>query len=201
MVPVAAIVLGAALWLSRPTEVPVAERRPADGVGELVTGEGEPVGYERACPTLEGVHTAGGPADQQSLRAALAALCNVELPPDVTERLRRFAAAQGVVRFGLFERSGVDVTSDLEASPPVIYPNVRFTQTDPLWIGPLVVYETTFLDAERRSAEGVVSARAAEWRACELLLGGRAAPQGCRDAEVLLDLPDPLAALRAAGYR
>jgi hypothetical protein len=201
MVPAAALVLAIVLFTTRTTEVPLAERRPADGVGEIHTGETEPVTYERACPLLEGVRIAGGPSDQESLRAAIAALCNVPLPDDVSDRLRRFAEAEGVVRFAVFERSAVDVTSDLAADPPVVYPNARFTQTDPLWIAPLLVHETVFLVVDHTTADGLLEARRAEHRVCQLLLSGRREPQGCRDAAALLDLPDPLAALRDAGFR
>jgi hypothetical protein len=125
-------------------------------------------------------------------------------PADTSAALalkRTSADIGGVVRFGLFERSGVDVTSGFELHPPVIYPNVRFTRTDPMWIGPLVVYETAFLANDPTAASGVLEARRAERRACELLLPGLQEPQGCRDAEALLELADPAAALRQAGFR
>lgn len=201
MVPVAFGVLLYALLATGTTEVPVAERRPVDGVGEIHTGDTQPVVYERACPMLEGIQIAGGPADLDSLRRGLAALCNARPEGVLWDRLATFSHQGGVVRFAVFERSGASVTSDLEADPPMVYLNARYSRTDPSWLGPLLVYETAFLHTDPRDAVGVFQARQAEAQVCEIMLPADRPSPGCRDAEALLGLPDPVAALREAGFR
>jgi hypothetical protein len=207
LIPVAVAVLVVALLGGRPEEVPAAARRPPPAppltseVGAIAVGETPAAAYEQACPLLRGVQIAGGPADVASLEAAVDALCRADLPVDVRERLERFASAGGVVRFAVFERSGVDVASDMTAAPPTVYLNARFTQTDPRWIGPLIVHETVVLEGDPDTAATALRARRAEQVACQRLLRDDPEPQGCRDAAALLDLPDPIAALEDVGYR
>ncbi|MDQ3709712.1 MAG: hypothetical protein M3387_10505, partial [Actinomycetota bacterium] len=119
-----------------------------------------------------------------------------------TLRLSAFAAAGGVVRFAQFEATGVDSTARLDTDPPVILVNARLTRTDPLWIAPLVAHDTTFFQGpDPGTAEAALAARQVEDLVCDRLLAGRRESRGCTDAEALLAMPDPLAALRAAGYR
>ena len=203
----AALTAAAAFVLYRPAQVPVAARRPppagglTTAVGARNVGDSRPVVYRDACRMLAGVRVAGSPADPQLLRRGLAGLCNTGLPDDVAERLRRFAARGGVVRFAQFEATGVDSTARLDADPPVVLVNARFARTDPLWIAPLVVHDTTFLDRDPARAESALAARRAEAFVCERLLAGRRPSRGCTDAQALLAPPDPLAALRNAGFR
>ena len=208
MIPVAIAAVIAAFVVVRPAEVPVAERRPppagdlTSDVGQFVVGEASPEPYADVCPTLRGVQIAGTDDDQQALRLGLAGLCNISLPGDVSEALARFAQAGGVVRFSAFEQTGVDSTAQLDADPPRILINARLQLTDPLWIAPLVAHDATLLStaAEPGTAEAELEARQAEVLVCERLLGGRRSSRGCADARELLDLPDPLGALRAAGF-
>lgn len=208
-VPLAVAAAVGAFAVFGPREVPVAERRPpppASGdltsdVGRFAVGASEPQAYAEACPRLRGVQIAGTDADRQALRLGLAGLCNTTLPDEVDDRLRRFAAAGGVVRFAQFEATGVDSTARLGADPPVILVNARLQRTDPLWIAPAVAHDVTFLDADPATATGALVARRVEDLVCDRLLEGRRASRGCDDAEALLALPDPLAALRDAGFR
>jgi hypothetical protein len=207
MIPIAVAAVIAAFVVFRPAEVPVADRRPppagdlTNAVGEFVIGESAPQPYADACPTLRGVQIAGTEQDQRVLRLGIAGLCNVSLPGEITDRLARFAQAGGVVRFAAFEQTGVDSTAQPDAVPPRILVNARLQLTDPLWIAPLVAHDVTFTEADPATAEGALEARRAEALVCDRLLGGRRPSRGCGDARAVLDLPDPLAALRAAGFR
>ena len=207
MIPVAIGAVIAAFVVFRPAAVPVAERRPppssglTSDVGQFVVGQAQPQPYAEVCPTLRGVQVAGTDADQRVLRLGLAGLCNVSLPGEVSDRLARFAQAGGVVRFSAFEQTGVDSTAELDADPPRILLNARLQLTDPLWIAPAVAHDVTFLDSDPATADGALEARRVEALVCDRLLGGRRASRGCDDARELLELPDPLAALRAAGFR
>lgn len=207
LVPIAIVTAIAAFALFRPAPVPVAERRPppagdlTTAVGDFVVGEAEPQPYTEVCPRLAGVQIAGTETDREALRLGLAALCNVSLPEEVSDRLSRFGQAGGVVRFSAFEITGVDSTAQLDAEPPRILVNAKLQLTDPLWIAPLVAHDVTFLDTDPATAAGALEARRVEALVCERLLGGRRASRGCDDAAELLALPDPAGALRDAGFR
>ncbi len=206
-VPLAIAALAAAFVVFGPDEVPVAARRPrpagelTNAVGRFDIGASQPERYAEACPMLAGVQVAGTAADRAALRTGLAGLCNTTLPDEVAARLSRFAAAGGVVRFAQFEATGVDSTARLGADPPVVLVNARLQRTDPLWIAPLVAHDTTYLDTDPTTAAGALEARQVEDLVCDRLLQGRRESRGCDDAEALLALPDPLTALREAGYR
>lgn len=206
-IPLAIAVLIVALGVFRPAEVPVQARRPAPegglthAVGDLAAGHTEPVPYADACRPLEGVRIAGSSEDQRVLRAALAALCNTPLDPPEAGALEAFADAGGVVRFGTFEATGVDSTLAYERDPPVLYVNTKFSRTEPLWIAPLIAHDTTHAALGPGEAEAALAARRAEDKVCDRLLGTQRRSRACADAEALLDLPDPLQALRDAGYR
>ena len=207
MIPLALLAAVAAFVVFDPDEVPVAGRRPppADGltnaVGEHVVGDAPPVVYADACQMLQGVQVAGTDDDQAALRLGLAGLCNTSLPAEVEEQLTAFGRAGGVVRFAQFQLTGVDSTAQLDQRPPRILINAKLQRTDPLWIAPAIAHDTTFLRVDPATAAGALTARKVEILVCERLLGGRELSRGCRDAAELLALPDPLAALRDAGFR
>jgi hypothetical protein len=201
MVPVAIAALVAAFVLGGPDEVPVAARRPPPGggytnaVGDLRTGGSEPAPLDEVpCPPLEGIRVAGTQVDRAALAEGLGVLCE-DPPPGLGE----FAAGGGVVRFAQFERTGVDSTAALDGS--LILLNNRFSVTEPTWIAPLVVHDLAVLAGDPAAAETALAARQAEARACDALLDEPARSRACADAAALLALDDPLAALRAAGYR
>lgn len=207
LIPVALVAGVAAFVVFGRDEVPVAARRPppaqglTNDVGDYVTGTSAPVRYTDACPMLDGVHIAGTPADQQALRLGLAALCNTSLPPAIEDRVARFAGDNGVVRFAQFQSTGVDSTAAPRDDPPVILLNAKLQRTDPLWIAPLIAHDTTFTTVDPATAAGALEARRAEDLVCDRILSGRRESRGCNDAETLLGLRDPEAALRDAGFR
>lgn len=207
-VPVAIAVLVAAFVMMGSDDVPVAERRPPPAagltheVGELAVGDAEPVTWDAGeCPVLAGVRIAGHSADLAALSAGLEALCAADLDTATAERVRAFADAGGVVRFAVFEATGVDSTADLDGRRILV--NGKFAQSPPAWIAPLVVHDATLLDLDPREAEAALAARQAEAAVCRQLFDddGRLPSRACDDAAALTGGDDPLAALQAAGYR
>lgn len=207
LIPIALAAVVAAFVVFGKDEVSVAERRPppaqglSNDVGDYVVGESEPVAYDDACTMLKGVQIAGTAEDQQALRLGLAALCNTNVPPVISDRLARFADDGGVVRFAQFQSTGVDSTAALDADPPVILLNAKLQRTDPLWIAPLVAHDTTFVNVDPSSAAGALEARRAEDLVCDRILSGRRESRGCGDAEALVGAPDAEDRLREAGFR
>ncbi len=204
----ALVTLVAALAFFGPEELAPAQRRPppAGGlthdVGDLVIGDNPPVTYDAPCDLLAGIQIAGTDADQNLLRRALAGLCNTPLPDDARAALSSFAQSGGVVRFAVFASTGVDSAGDLEADPPRILVNSKFVQmAQPRWIAPVVAHDAVMLAGDPRSADTALRAREVEAYVCDRLLGSEPPSRGCEDAEEVLALPDPLAALREAGYR
>lgn len=211
MIPLALAAVAVVFLAFGSDRVPAATRRPppagglTTGVGDSRVGSSEPVPAEDLCPTLDGIQIAGEHVDRATLTDGLDALCDVRLDVDVAVRLREFAQAGGVVRFAQFQATGVDSTADLAANPPRILVNAKFARADPIWIAPLIAHDTAFLDLDPTTAEGALAARRAEAQVCAQLAGSPSAPdrpsRGCEDANALLALPDPLAALRSAGFR
>lgn len=207
-VPVAIVIFVAAfLVMGSSEEVPVAERRPPPGVtalthdvGEFAVGEAEPVAWDAdECPLLDGVRIAGHAADIEALSAGLEALCGTDLGPATAARVSAFADAGGVVRFAVFEATGVDSTADLDGRRILV--NGKFAQGNPAWIAPLVVHDATLLDLGPGEAEAGLAARQAEASVCDRLFGDGLRSRACEDAATLAGADDPMGELRAAGYR
>ncbi len=205
-VPAAIAVLVTAFLLMGADEVPVAERRPPPAaglthdIGEFAVGDSDPVAWDAGdCAALDGVRIAGHAADLAVLSAGLEALCTVDLAPATAERVRAFAAADGIVRFGVFEATGVDSAAELDGGQILV--NAKFSQTTPAWIAPLVVHDATLLDGDPDRAETALAARRAEAAVCAALFESSLPSRACEDAAALLAADDPLGELRAAGYR
>ena len=206
LIPVAVVLFLLAFPWGEEDAVPVAERRPppAEGlttdVGDWEIGEATPQPLEADCAGVEGLQTAGTVEDRRRLGEALNSLCGVVLPEDAGAALAALADAEAVVRFGAFERSGVDVTAVPDADPPLVLPNGRFAQAaEPRWVAPLIVYEAVRLAGDPATARTTLAAREAERVACDAVLD-EDRNVGCEDAVELLALDDPLARLRAAGF-
>lgn len=209
LVPVA---LGVVVWafvVFGPEEVPFAERRPppsAQGlttdVGQYNVGESQAQPLATTCTLVEGIRAAGSEADRARIALASDALCEVTLPVEVAQRLVAFGRAQGEVRFAQFQATGIDSTMDFGVDPPRLLLNARFASntTDPLWITPLLVHDTTYLDLDAAEATSALAAREAEAAVCDQLFEVERPSRACDDAAGLLELLDPMRALQAAGF-
>lgn len=222
-IPAAIAAVVAAFVVFTPADAPVAARRPppapdaglSTAVGEVVVGDSEPVVYRDACPLLTGVRVAGTEGEQDLLRRGLAALCNRADDPALRERMAAFAESEGVVRFAVFEHTGVDSTLDRRGSQggsgpppgagpggtPAVLLNNRYAATSPRWIAPLLAHDLTHLDGDPSLAEQELAATQAEDAVCRALLTEDERSPACRDAAALLALDDPVAALRSVGFR
>lgn len=206
-VPVAiAVFVAAFVMMGSADDVPVAERRPPPAaglthdVGEFVVGDTAPIAWDAAqCPLLAGVRIAGHGADLAALSGGLEALCAADLDRASTQRVRAFADAGGVVRFAVFEATGVDSAADLDGRRILV--NGKFAQGTPAWIAPLVVHDVTLVDLGPQRAEAALAARQAEAAVCAQLFGDGLASRACDDAAALVAADDPVADLQAAGYR
>jgi hypothetical protein len=189
-----------------PEEVPVEARRPPPGatltheVGDFLIGDTPEVAYDAPCPILEGVRIAGTDNDQALLRESLAGLCNTQLPTDAAAALAAFAGDGGVVRLALFEATGVDSAAQLDGRRILV--NAKFVQLGrSRWIAPVIAHDAVTLAGDPASAVTALRAREVEDEVCRRLLGSEDPSRGCDDAAAVLALPDPLASLRAAGFR
>ena len=206
-VVVAIAVAAAAFLLPRRATLPAAARRPpptaayTTAVGDVEVGGSDATVHDAACPLLDGVRIAGAEGDRAQLRRGLAVLCNTRLPAAVRTDVRAFAEAGGTVRFATFEATGVDSSATRREGAPEILVNTRFQRTDASWIAPLVVHDATLRRRDPATAEAALAARRAEALACDRLLGADTDSRGCADADTVTRLDDPLAALRAAGFR
>jgi hypothetical protein len=202
----AVVVAVVAFATIRRDDVPPAQRRPppdanfTTAVGAVDVGTSEPVPYDAPCPALDGVRVAGAEADRARLRRGLAAVCNTDLSVATAAAVSEFADDGGVVRFATFEATGVDSTASLPGQPPVILINTRFQRTDAAWIAPLIAHDATVRVLEPGAATAALAAREAEATVCDRLLGDDNDSRSCADAQALLALDDPLAALRDAGF-
>ena len=206
MVPVALVAVLGAFLVFGPEEVPVAARRPppaggyTHAVGDLRTGDSEPVALPAPCPELGGLRVAGTEQDRAVLAQGLGALCGAALEPGSAALLRAFAGEGGSVRFAQFSDTGVDSIASTE-EPLVLLNNRYAVSLQPAQIAPLVVHDLTARSTGPGTAEGELAARRAEAAACSALLDTETPSRSCADADALLALDDPLGALRAAGYR
>lgn len=206
LIPVAIGAIVVALSVTDVPEVPVAARRPpptatlTSDVGEERVGPLPPVVVDPApCGLLEGVAVAGTEAGRAVLVEGLSALCDAGLPAREAALVRAFADGGGVVQLAIFGDAGVDSTADLDGGRVLV--NARFLQTDPSWIGPVVVHDLLVLDGTPGTVVTALDARRGELAACAALFEGDLPSRGCRDADALLALPDAAAQLRSAGYR
>jgi len=186
-------------------EVPLAARRPppADGlthgVGDYEAAPGDPRAVPDPCPALVGVRVAGDEQDRATLADGLAPLCGVALDPPVAAQLEAFGDEGGVVRLAAFEATAVDVTARLDGSEVLV--NGRFAAAPPELVAPLVAAQLATLAGDPAGAATALAARRAEAAVCAALPEDVPRSRACADAQALVALPDPLAALRDAGYR
>lgn len=121
------------------------------------------------------------------------------------EGLRRWTEHDGVLRFAVFEVTGLDSTARAEHGRVVIELNAKFQFEDATLAAPAVIHELAHLagswPGSAVSAEDELEAVQAQARACEDLVLPDDPPRGCTDARALLEATDPLSLLLEAGYR
>ncbi|MEX1165149.1 MAG: hypothetical protein WEB03_16380 [Nitriliruptor sp.] len=215
LVPIGIVVMiWAATFLAGRETIPPAERRPAgDEVttvdrGDAVLGTVEDAEPGPSCTAA--VSLIGDPgaraAGSRALGAACALLRSGQFPA-AESGLREWTTTRGQLRFAVFELSGVE--SSLRATDDqriVLELNAAFQFEDATRAAPAIIGQLTLLGEDDFpgtpiSAEAALTAAEAQLAACDRLVFPEGDPRGCLDVEELLDEPDPLASLIAAGYR
>jgi hypothetical protein len=215
MLALVPLAIGVTIWavLSIPDgEIDPAERRPP-GTAEVTYDRGDAMLGE----TLEtepgpgcgaNLSLLGDEGGRAAARVAMRAVCEVLRTPGLDEaRDGLRAMAGGDVRFGIFERSGVESSTRVEDGVPTIELNAKFQFEDAARAAPVVVHELTLLGGdfpgEPVGARAALRATEAQLVACEVLdlLDEDDPPRGCVDAVELLEQDDPVAELLEAGLR
>lgn len=212
LVPVGLAVAAWAFLSIRDTAIPVAERRPP-GTAEVTHDRGQAAlgGSSDAAPgpgCASGVEILGDGNARATATRTLSALCQLlerGAFPTAEEGLARWAEQDGALRFAVFERTGLDSSARVEDGRVVIELNAKFQFDDATLAAPFVLHELVHLSGDWPgddpvSAPGELAAMEAQLQACGRLVARDGLPRGCSDAEELLDLDDPLGALREAGY-
>lgn len=218
MIPLVVAGIGVTVWAFasiRGVDLPVAERRPT-GSAEVTHDRGdaaiaEDTTVEPATGCAEGIELVGDPGGRAAARRALSALCTQLRAADLPEAeagLDAWIAADGVLRFAVFERNGVDSSARVEDGRVVLELNNKFQFLEPsaALAVPFLVHELAHLaggswPGAPVTAEQELAAMRLQARSCDLMAIRRDPPRGCNDAEELLGLDDPLGALVEAGYR
>lgn len=119
--------------------------------------------------------------------------------------LEAWAAADGRLRFAVFEVTGLDSSARREDGRVLIELNAKFQFADATLAAPFVIHELTHLAGGWPGAPvtdaGELRALEAQARACGRLVIRDEPPRGCRDAQEVLAEDDPLSRLQDAGYR
>lgn len=214
LVPVA---LGVSVWAAtfvfdRDVIEPADRRPPGDATVTIDRGDAELGTITDSAPgpsCAASVRVVGDPAAQQQASRALGAMCSLLRRGGFDAAgsgLQEWAANQGRLRFAVFERSGVESSLRRDEDGRLTLElNASFQFEDATRAAPAIVHQLTLL-ADRGfpgapvTAERALIGAEAQALACDRLVFSGDAPRGCRDVAELLDDPDPLGALVAAGY-
>jgi hypothetical protein len=208
--------LGVSIWAAtfvfdRDTIAP-ADRRPAGddtvtvdrGGAELGTVEDVEPGPSCAA-AIEVVGDSGARAAGTRALGAACSLLRGGRFPDAVDGLREWADGRGQLRFALFERTGVESSLRAEDDRLTLELNPAFQFEDATRAAPAILHQLTLLADDGFPGAPITAERAlagaeAQAEACDRLVFSDQPPRGCLDVEELLAEPDPLAALREAGY-
>ena len=208
--------IGVTVWavLSIPEgDIAAAERRPPGTAtvtydrGDAMLGETTETEPGPACAA--NVELLGDEGGRAAARVAMRGVCEALRTPGLDEaRDGLRALAGGVVRFAIFERSGVESSTRVEDGVPTIELNAKFQFEDATRAAPVVVHELSLLGGpefpgQPVGARAALRATRAQLTACESLdlFDDDEPPRGCLDARELLAKDDPLAELLDAGLR
>ncbi|MGI8574134.1 MAG: hypothetical protein ACR2MA_02075 [Egibacteraceae bacterium] len=184
----------------------VAARRPPPGNGLTSQAQLRPedrgVGLRHAgASCAPGLRVRGTATEIETLRSALAVLCQTELPESVRTGLGRLSERNARYAFGVLEPARVDVTRVLASTSPLIVVNSSLADASPSEFAPLFAYDAALAGRDPAAAAAVLRARRAEAAVCDRLLPAGETTLACADAEALTSLADPLGELRRAGFR
>lgn len=206
--------LGFAVWAIAGIDIqpiPVAERRPPGSAqvtherGAAVLNEDRTTQPGPDC--AEGITLIGDEGARSAALRALQATCPLITSPELglaEVGLKRWTEGDGVLRFAVFELSGVDASTRLEDGRIVVELNPKFQFRDGAEAAPFIVHALAHLGqgfpGEPVSARQELEAMFLQLQACEALRYDQEPPRGCSDAKELVELDDPVEALVDAGY-
>ena len=202
------VVIVWALTAVRGTDIPPAARRPpGDSTVTHARGDaalGEDTSTDPGPQCAAGIDVIGDASARAIAHSALGATCQLlqlENFALAEEGLARWADENGVLRFAVFELTGVEDSARVEGGQLVIELNAKFQFEDGARAAPAIVHELAHL-AQDWPVSAADELRAAELTAlaCSELVLGDEPPRVCRDARALLDEDDPLGALEDAGF-
>lgn len=213
LVPIALVV---SLFAWRATErepLGTIERRPIGGPtftidrGDAQFPEAldtEPGPDCAAAATLIGDDSARAAA-RRSLGATCQLVRDLDLPV-AAAGLEAWLASDGLMRVGVFERSGIDASTRLEDGRLVLELNARFLFEDATRAAPALIHQFVLMGqpdwpGATVTADAELTAAHEQLVACARLVLPAGLPRACTDAEELLALDDARAALIAAGFR
>lgn len=191
--------------------VTAAERRPP-GTAEITHQRGDAAlnqadDVEAAPGCMSEIDLVGDRGARSAAARAVGAACQLVTRPGLEAAARGldvWAASDGVLRFAVFELTGVDSSSRVENGRIVIELNAKFQFEDATEAAPFLIHELTHLGQTwpgiAVSAADELAAMTAQQLACERLAFRQARPRGCLDADELLERESPLEALLDAGY-
>lgn len=213
LVPIGlAVSVWAATQIAGREEIPPAERRPAGDErttvdrGDAVLGTIEESEPGPSCgSSVRLVGDTGARAAASRALGAACALLRTGTFPAAESGLREWATTRGQLRFAVFELSGVESSLRVTDDRIVLELNAAFQFQDATRAAPAIIGQLTQLGQDSFpgspiTAETALAAAEAQAAACERLVFQDDGPRGCLDVEQLLDEPDPLGALVAAGY-
>jgi hypothetical protein len=213
LAPLAVIVTVWAVLSIPEGDIDPAERRPP-GTDEVTYDRGDAVlgriqDGEAGPGCGQNVTLVGDEGAHAAARVAVRALCEALRTPGLDEARDGLRAwSGGRLRFAVFERSGVESSTRVEDGDLVVELNAKFQFEDAARAAPVLVHELTLLgDGEFPGlpvgATAALRATEAQHLVCEEtgLLDEDDPPRGCLDAAELLELPEPLDELIAAGLR
>jgi hypothetical protein len=144
-------------------------------------------------------------AARRSLGATCQLVRDLDLPT-AAAGIEAWLAADGLMRVGVFERSGIDASTRLEDGRLVLELNARFLFEDATRAAPALIHQFVLMGqpdwpGETVTADAELTAAREQLIACARLVLPAGAPRACSDAEELLALDDPRGRLVAAGFR
>ena len=214
LVPIALIVSiwAATFVFGREVIEPADRRPPGDAVATIDRGDAELGSITETEPgpsCAASIRIVGDPAARGQASRAMEAVCSLVRRGgfgEATSGLQQWAANQGRLRFAVFERSGVESSLRRDDDGRLTLElNASFQFEDATRAAPAIIHQLSLL-ADRDfpgqpiTAERALVATEAQALACDRLVFSDEAPRGCLDVVELLEDPDPIGALRAAGY-
>jgi hypothetical protein len=209
-----AIAVSVVAWRATDREpLGTIDRRPVGGPTVTIDrGDAqfpEAIDTERGPDCVTGATLIGDDSARAAARRSLGATCQLVRDLGLTGAaagIEAWLASDAVMRVGVFERSGIDASTRLEDGRLVLELNARFLFEDATRAAPALIHQFVLIGqpdwpGATVTADAELTAAREQLAACGRLVLPAGLPRACTDAEELLALDDPRAALLSAGFR